>query len=200
MIASVTIEKALAKLHGIKPEAEETFASRVRSYKRIGIIKGSGGRGLRLSYGLRDVEILVFVLGLSDWKIDPSIIRDFVTIYRDRVHEAFEQVRRQKRVKHKGQMIRDKREDIYAVFVANFWASPPTREEDENDIRMRWLEVLPVDKLGDYYKSGELHTWLGNRVGTLNLSGEWYGLRALLPQLDELVAETAKTPEAEEVS
>jgi len=176
VIGSLQTETALAKLHGVGPEGEQAFLGRCRHFKQIGIVRGSGGRGKRLSYGLRDVEILAFALELSAYKVDPSIIAKFIDTYRPGIHQTFDRVRHEMRREKN-----EKKQVIYLAFVANFWKSP--------DGVPTWLQMYTLDELMAGLDSGKFRFWLGHRVGLIDVSYLWYKLRELLPQLDELVAE-----------
>ena len=79
MIEALKAEKALARLHGIKPENEQAFHARIGNLKKLGAVP-SASRGKRLSYTLADIEILAFCTALAEYRLDPSIIRDFVML------------------------------------------------------------------------------------------------------------------------
>jgi hypothetical protein len=183
VIGSLQFETALAKLHGVRPEGVDAFLGRCRHLKKIGVVKGSGGRGRRLSYSLKDIEALTFALELSAYKVDPSIVGDFVEIYRPQIHAAFD------RVRHEANRGKNEAQVIYLAFVADFWKNPPRASAD--DARMRWLSMYTLDELVADLDNGKFRFWLGHRVGLIDVSFVWYKLREFLPQLDELVTKEA---------
>ena len=189
MIEALKAEKALARLHGIKPENEQAFHARIGNLKKLGAVP-SASRGKRLSYTLADIEILAFCTALAEYRLDPSIIRDFVNAYGNQIPEAFEQARQEERAYRR----KKKAQAIYLAFAARFLADL-LDEGASDDIKARWLQVYPANKLGKAIDSGELHFWLGGRIGLINVSEIWQKLIKLLPEIGELADEVA--PESE---
>jgi hypothetical protein len=188
---ALKVEKALARLHGIKPENEQAFHARIGHLKKLGAVP-SASRGKRLSYTLADIETLAFCTALAEFRLDPSIIRDFVNIYRGHIHETFEQVRQEKRTYG----VTKKAQVIYLTFAARFLADTPRDEEAGDDPQMRWLQSWRADELTKAITSGQLQFWFGGRVGLINVSIIWQALTKLIPEIGELADEVA--PEAVE--
>ena len=85
-------------------------------------------------YTLADIEILAFCTALAEYRLDPSIIRDFVNAYGNQIPEAFEQARQEERAYRR----KKKAQAIYLAFAARFLADL-LDEGASDDIKARWL-------------------------------------------------------------
>lgn len=72
------VEAALAKVHKIPPERFGAFRGRIKHFQRIGLVPSSPGRGKRISYEDNDIYLWAFALQLSEFGIDPIIIKRVV--------------------------------------------------------------------------------------------------------------------------
>jgi hypothetical protein len=74
------VEAALAKLHRVDDRALGAFRGRIKHFQRLGIVPSSPGRGKKISYDIDHVILWAFCLELSQFGIDPNIIKRFIAV------------------------------------------------------------------------------------------------------------------------
>jgi hypothetical protein len=74
------VEAALAKLHRVDDRARGAFRARIKHFQKLGIVPSSPGRGKKISYEMEHVIIWAFCLELSQFGIDPTIIKRFIAV------------------------------------------------------------------------------------------------------------------------
>lgn len=84
------VEAALAKLHRVDDRALGAFRGRIKHFQRLGIVPSSPGRGKKISYEMEHVIIWAFCLELSEFGIDPTIIKRFIAVLGYAIIDAFE--------------------------------------------------------------------------------------------------------------
>jgi hypothetical protein len=86
------VEAALAKLHKVDDRALGAFRGRIKHFQRLGIVPSSPGRGKKISYEMEHVIIWAFCLELSQFGIDPSIIKRFIAVLGFAIIADFEKI------------------------------------------------------------------------------------------------------------
>jgi hypothetical protein len=70
-----SVEKALAAVHLVPPQAMGAFRGRLQHFQRLGMVPSSPGRGRRISYEKADILLWAFGLELAEFGMDPSLIK-----------------------------------------------------------------------------------------------------------------------------
>jgi hypothetical protein len=71
------VERALAAVHQVPPSGMGSFRGRIRHFQRLGMVPSSPGMGRKISYEMQHVYTWGFALELSEFGIDPSVIKVF---------------------------------------------------------------------------------------------------------------------------
>ncbi len=75
MFRYADIERAIAQMNEIPPEAMASFRGRVRNFQRIGLVKRSSGVGQKVEWTADDAVYLAAIFELSQAGIPPSTIK-----------------------------------------------------------------------------------------------------------------------------
>jgi hypothetical protein len=87
------VERALAAVHHIPPDALGAFRGRLQHFQRLGIVPASPGRGRKIAYTRADVCLWAFGLEFAEFGIDPRVIKrvldvDWSKVRRDLMEKA----------------------------------------------------------------------------------------------------------------
>jgi hypothetical protein len=77
MFTYAQVESALAEVHKVSPNALGSFRGRIKHLQKLGVVPESPGRGRRISYELQHVFVWAFCLELSEFGIDPAVVKAF---------------------------------------------------------------------------------------------------------------------------
>ncbi len=72
------VERALARVHAVAPEARGAFKARIKKLQAQKIVPASPGKGQRILYRPEDVYLWAYCLELSEFGIDPKIVRRII--------------------------------------------------------------------------------------------------------------------------
>lgn len=92
MFTYAQVEAALAKLHKVDSRALGAFRGRIKHFQRLGIVPSSPGRGKKIRYEMEHVLTWAFCLELSEFGIDPTIIKRFVRVLGSAIIAEFKTV------------------------------------------------------------------------------------------------------------
>lgn len=74
------VERALARVHEVAPKAMGAFKGRIKKLQEQKIVPAAPGKGQRILYRALDVYLWGYCLELSEFGMDPKIIRVFVDL------------------------------------------------------------------------------------------------------------------------
>lgn len=86
------VERVLADVHEVPPRLLGSFRGRIKHFQRLGIVPASPGRGRKIAYSVNDVLLWGFGLELSEFGIDPTVIREILKHAWPRVLDAVTRV------------------------------------------------------------------------------------------------------------
>lgn len=146
--------------------ARGAFRARIKHFQKLGIVPASPGRGKKISYGLDHVAIWAFCLELSEFGIDPAVIKRFIDVLGYAIIADFGKVSRSK-------------DDMYFAFYPN--------------IMSNWFhsgEDLFATIKTDCFRASELsaskiESEFGRRVSLINLTKLKVELYAALEELKD---------------
>ena len=83
------IERAIASIHNINPEAFKTLRSRIKHFQRIGLVPSSPGKGQKIKYTVGDAIRWALCFELAECGLPPEQIKDVIRICGYKVFGAF---------------------------------------------------------------------------------------------------------------
>ncbi len=117
MLTYKQVEAALAKIHHVDDGSIGAFRGRIKHFQKIGLVTSSPGKGKRISYGVYDLLYWAYCLELTQFGIDPTLIKNSIINIMTFFIDAFELV--------------DKTEkDVYLVFHPNILSSYMQKDKD----------------------------------------------------------------------
>jgi hypothetical protein len=75
MLTYKQVETALAKIHFVHENAMGALRGRIKHFQKLGIVTSSPGRGKKKTYEIYDLLLWTYCLELSQFGIDPTIIK-----------------------------------------------------------------------------------------------------------------------------
>lgn len=157
------VEFALARAHGIPPNAMGAFRARIKHFQKIGIVTSSPGKGRRIDYSLHDVFLWGFGLELAEFGIDPLVIKR--AIFSGGLEELF--------------IIFDQRvsKDVFFYFhptlLRGGFPAPVTVRSKYNpwgDLNWLWGIFAEKEEISKLDKADALAGAFDARLGTINIS------------------------------
>jgi hypothetical protein len=92
-VSFATVEKALLKMHDVKPQHEEAWRSRINFLRREGVLGERPGSGRRIGYHtITNFLKLLLALELAQAAVAPRVALSLIaTSWDDRLHGVFQQ-------------------------------------------------------------------------------------------------------------
>jgi hypothetical protein len=83
------VERALAAVHHIPPNALGAFRGRLQHFQRLGVVPASPGRGRKIAYTKADVYLWALGLEFAEFGMDPKPIKQFLIAYFSTIRRDF---------------------------------------------------------------------------------------------------------------